>query len=158
MHEDCIPPTAKRKKQENDSNTPDKAYNTLQVPAQNVSSDTEDAADLLPTFESLCIGSRVAPVLADIFLSRVDREIEKALDGVVVRIFRYVDDYLVFTRTGSFTRSLVDVLKTFKECGRGLEFTTEVPSNKEQQFLDLALCGGKNTCVGGIARERPNHC
>lgn len=43
----------------------------------------------------VCIGSSVAPVLSDIFLSGVDRAIQDCLSDSV-KIFRYVDDYLEF--------------------------------------------------------------
>lgn len=49
----------------------------------------------------VCIGSRVAPVLSEIFLSSFDRDLQMTLDGIVVKMFQYVDDYL---RVGKFQR------------------------------------------------------
>ncbi|CAN7989990.1 unnamed protein product [Ixodes pacificus] len=47
-------------------------------------------------YVGICIGSSVAPVLCDIYLSAMDKRISGALDGMnVVKIFRYVDDFLV---------------------------------------------------------------
>lgn len=43
----------------------------------------------------VCIGSKVAPILSDIFLARVDRNIHSGLLGMVKKVFRFVDDYLV---------------------------------------------------------------
>lgn len=58
---------------------------------------------------------------------------------MVLRIFRYVDDYIVFVKKGYLTRSVVDVLKVFRECAMGLTFTTELPKQDVLQFLDLRL-------------------
>lgn len=44
----------------------------------------------------VCIGSRVAPVLSNIFLGRIDRALEQDFEGIAQHVFRYVDDYLVF--------------------------------------------------------------
>lgn len=41
------------------------------------------------------IGSRVAPVLSNIFLGKVDVNLEEVLGSKVVCVARYVDDYLV---------------------------------------------------------------
>lgn len=47
--------------------------------------------------EGVCIGSSVAPVLCHIFLAKFDRLLKQSLnDDRVVKIFRYVDDFLVF--------------------------------------------------------------
>lgn len=72
----------------------------------------------------VCIGSKVAPVLSTIFLSSVDRELAKDLDGVVTKVFRYVDDYLVVGSNVDkevFTRRVLDA---FKLRGKGLMFTS----------------------------------
>lgn len=45
--------------------------------------------------KGVSIGSKVAPVLSNIFLSTVDRQLFRHLDGVVSNVFRFVDDYLV---------------------------------------------------------------
>lgn len=41
------------------------------------------------------IGSRVASVLSDIFVVKVGVSLKKVLGSKVVRVVRYVDDYLV---------------------------------------------------------------
>lgn len=46
--------------------------------------------------QGICIGSSVAPVLCKIFLAAFDRLLVQALaDDKRVRVFRYVDDFLV---------------------------------------------------------------
>lgn len=44
----------------------------------------------------VCIDSRVAPILSEIFLAKVDRILKEKLEGFVKVAFRYVDDYLIF--------------------------------------------------------------
>ncbi|XP_077498752.1 uncharacterized protein LOC144109846 [Amblyomma americanum] len=87
----------------------------------------------------VCIGSSVAPVLSDIFLLYVDRDLEKNLSGLHLKTVRYVDDYLIFVERGRFPARMVDILKVFRECGSGLQFTFEAPVNDELQFLDVRL-------------------
>lgn len=44
----------------------------------------------------VCIGSCVAPVLSDIFLAALDRNLASKLETLrVVNLFRFVEDYLV---------------------------------------------------------------
>ncbi|CAN8020541.1 unnamed protein product, partial [Ixodes persulcatus] len=93
--------------------------------------------------KGICIGSCVAPVLCDIFLSQCDRAIANALPiGQVSRIFRYVDDYLVLLtqRPADNEIQIFDTIQsTFFEKGQGLKFTHELPVNTVLQFLDLRL-------------------
>lgn len=87
----------------------------------------------------VCIGSKVAPVLSNIFLSYADRSIKVNLDNRVKQIFRYVDDYLVFVESHDFKAHVDDILKTFENCGFGLKFTFELPEDNQLQFLDIRL-------------------
>ncbi|XP_077492444.1 uncharacterized protein LOC144103656 [Amblyomma americanum] len=85
------------------------------------------------------IGSRVAPVLSNIFLRKVYEAISRSLKGLTLRICRYVDDFHVLVEKDGQARRTVDVLKVFKENAMGFKFTLEVPVNDELQFLDLRL-------------------
>lgn len=71
--------------------------------------------DVYTQRSGVCIGSSVAPILSEIFLSSVDRDLESALDGIVVKMFRYVDDYLVLLNSNCCVNSRVNVLKIFKD-------------------------------------------
>lgn len=51
----------------------------------------------------------------------IDRGIASALESVVVKTFRYVDDYMVFVEDCRCVNTRVDVLKVFKEMGYGAE-------------------------------------
>lgn len=93
----------------------------------------------------------MAPVLCDIFLSKCDRAIDNALTkGQVSRIFRYVDDYLVFLtkRPIENEAQIIHTIKsTFLNEGQGLNFTHETPTNLSLQFLDLHLMfKDRHTC------------
>nr|XP_054921432.1 uncharacterized protein LOC126519934 [Dermacentor andersoni] len=87
----------------------------------------------------VCIGSKVAPVLSDIYLSRVNRKLRNNLKELAVHAFRYVDDYLVFCSRDNYTKKATDILKVFRECGGGLGFTLEIIQDNNLQFLDLCL-------------------
>lgn len=95
----------------------------------------------------VCIGSRVAPKLSEVYLGRIDRDLEGGLESLALKTMRYVDDYLVFVEMDNCVRSRVNVLKMFNEKGRGLKFTFEVPKDGCIQFLDLKIrIGQEHTC------------
>lgn len=87
----------------------------------------------------ICIGSRVAPVLSDIFLSCVDRVLHTDFGEMVLKVFRYVDDYMILLRRKDYLRQMIDILKCFRERGQGLQFTSACPVNGALQFLDFSL-------------------
>lgn len=92
--------------------------------------------------DGVCIGTSVAPVLSDLFLAKCDRDIKSRLDEGVLRVFRYVDDYLVLFRSqasserAGFITKMFDIFKT---SASGLTFTSENPVAGTLQFLDLKL-------------------
>ncbi|XP_077485089.1 uncharacterized protein LOC144095176 [Amblyomma americanum] len=50
--------------------------------------------------QGVCIGSCVAPLLSDLLLAKADRRLKEALLSTnVVRVFRFVDDFLVVYKT-----------------------------------------------------------
>lgn len=83
----------------------------------------------------VCIDSKVAPVYSKMFLSSVDRALSKDLDGVVSKVFRYVDDYLVLgseSNTNSFRNRIPD---SFVFKGKRPKLTLETPVDDQMQFL-----------------------
>ncbi|CAN7995341.1 unnamed protein product, partial [Ixodes pacificus] len=99
----------------------------------------------------ICIGSCVAPVLCDVYLSHCDQAIAKNISAnQVSRIFRYVDDYLVllpFRPDEGDSHPIDSVRATFLEQAEQLNFTIEVPTDGILQFLDLQITFNKNqTC------------
>lgn len=91
--------------------------------------------------KGVCIGSKVAPALSTIFLSKVDRLVNSELEGkgLKIKIIRYVDDYLILGLNKEWDEVTSSVLDTFRRRGKGLNFTVEQPSNNCLQFLDLKL-------------------
>lgn len=101
--------------------------------------------------QGICIGSCVAPVLWDIFLSQCDRDISQNLpNNLVARVFRYVDDYLVLLheRPAQLQSVTVNTIQSnFCKQAKGFKFTYELPTDSRLQFLDLQLLFGENhTC------------
>ncbi|CAN7992722.1 unnamed protein product [Ixodes hexagonus] len=93
--------------------------------------------------EGIYIGSSVAPILCDIYSAMCDRAIVENLDGnSVSKVFRYVDDYLVVTKSseGVLEDKVVKaVMEVFaKNCG-GLTFTHELQDGICLRYLDLKL-------------------
>lgn len=73
----------------------------------------------------LSIGSAVTPVLGSLFLALADQTINKSLEGDVVKIFRYVDEYVVFHSVTDSKRELRlanRALSVFEMTAQGLEF------------------------------------
>lgn len=94
----------------------------------------------------VCIGSCVAPVLCDMFLARIDQSLEHDLEGKVLKVFRYVDDFLIILKASLLTLPVSkyivtanEILEVFQRVGKGLSFTNEMPSDNCLQFLDLNL-------------------
>lgn len=58
-----------------------------------------------------------------IFLGYMNKKIEYSSNALARKVFRYVDDYLVFIDRSTLDRTVVDTLKVFREYGQGLEFT-----------------------------------
>ncbi|KAH9372601.1 hypothetical protein HPB48_019120 [Haemaphysalis longicornis] len=76
--------------------------------------------DVLLEKSGVYIGCKVAPILSEIFLSKVDRAFGYMPFGMVEKVFKYGDDYLVIAEKRSILRCTVDVSKVFKEKGMGL--------------------------------------
>lgn len=89
----------------------------------------------------ICIGSCLAPLLVDIFLANVDCSLSIGFSArKIVKVFRYVDDFLVLLSIdSSYQDSVTKILGDFSREGRGLVFTFELPQDGVLQFLELRL-------------------
>ncbi|XP_077551250.1 uncharacterized protein LOC144164882 [Haemaphysalis longicornis] len=107
----------------------------------------EFQGELFSQRDGICIGSRIAPVLCNLFLSEGDRALQEAFhDMGVIKGFRYVDDFLVFTEIGRCTRdNALNILEKFKEAHEGLDFTFEQPRETCLQYLDLSIKFGNSS-------------
>ncbi|XP_064482825.1 uncharacterized protein LOC135395309 [Ornithodoros turicata] len=118
-----------------------------------------DGAGFYVQKKGICIGSSVAPVLSDVFLTEVDSQVSGVLPTVVgvKRAFRYVDDYLVLLPLDALgevhvcedrARQVTDVFHRF---GVGLKFTSEVAVEGVLRFLDLRLWSSKDHLCWGFS-------
>lgn len=99
----------------------------------------------------ICIGSSLAPILSDLFLSAFDSRVSLSLDSSLdLTICRYVDDYLVVVNRGLAHQDLIvkNVINTFSQASKALKFTCELPCDNKIRFLDLQLSfrGGTYVC------------
>lgn len=69
-------------------------------------------------------------------------DIENRLDEEVIRVFRYIDNYLMLFRSkGNSEREgfISRMLEVFKDSVSGLNFTSESPGDGTLNFLDLKI-------------------
>lgn len=64
-----------------------------------------------------------------------------------------MDDNLIFVDQRNFCRTVVDVLKLFREQEQDFNFPFEVPEKDVLHFLDFRLTLRGITCTGDISRE-----
>ncbi|XP_077535955.1 uncharacterized protein LOC144148269 [Haemaphysalis longicornis] len=96
--------------------------------------------------EGVCIGSSLAPVLSDLLLASLDRQLQMALEEKsVVKTFRYVDDFLVVfkKKCGAEAEQVGELLDVFSSVLSPFSLTTEMPERGTIRFLDMSLtfCG-----------------
>lgn len=84
-------------------------------------------------------GQRLHRCSAAFVSGRGDRNIENNVDSIAIKIIKYRNDFLVFVRKCDFKQSITTMVKTFHKCIFDLQFTHEVPSNNQLQFLDVNL-------------------
>lgn len=72
----------------------------------------------------VCIGASVAPMPSDIFLSTLDRILDRELSGLHEKVHHHVDDYVIFTQKHRFEDSRHRILEVFEKNGCGLFFTS----------------------------------
>ncbi|KAH9375254.1 hypothetical protein HPB48_021041 [Haemaphysalis longicornis] len=95
----------------------------------------------------VCIGSSIAPALSDIYLASFDKRLEGQLKDLgVVKVLRYVDNYLVLVTTADtdLPKRASEIVKHFILVSDGLYFTYEIPQHNRLQFLDLNLSISSN--------------
>jgi hypothetical protein len=115
----------------------------------------------------ICIGSRIAPKIADLFTAKINKaiagEFEVEISKGMIKFFKYVDDYLVL-----FHRDIeLQLIKAaFDRNKLSLEFTVEeLDEHLHIQFLDiLVITKPKGVCwrnqqrkAKGILPFRSNH-
>ena len=102
------------------------------------------------------MGSRVAPVLANIILTEFEKAIVNDLIKTRIITFdrRYVDDTLVLIKP----KDIPFVLDKFNSFDKNLKFTIDNFDNSKIHFLDLGISNSgidiyrKSTCTGQYTR------
>ncbi|XP_040067690.1 uncharacterized protein LOC115312851, partial [Ixodes scapularis] len=95
--------------------------------------------------EGVCIGSSVAPLLAEIYLNTVDQQVYDKVEELSPKCFvkRFVDDILVCSVQEGLDQVLEQVVRS---AAPELRFTLERPRGEVLQFLDLRLHLERGLC------------
>ena len=96
--------------------------------------------------DGVAIGSPLAPILANIFMAELQRNLIPILKDHLSCWRRYVDDTICFIKNGSVEH----VLSTLNNFHSSIKFTYETESGNKLSFLDVQLIRtGDNieTCV-----------
>ena len=96
--------------------------------------------------DSMAMGSPLAPILANIFMAELERNLIPILKDHLSCWRRYVDDTICFIKNGSVEH----VLSTLNNFHSSIKFTYETESGNKLSFLDVQLIRtGDNieTCV-----------
>lgn len=102
--------------------------------------------------KGISIASCLAPVLCHAFLAKFDGMLQEAFDDTrVIRIFRYVDDFLIILNLSTndvLLRVADNIMTVFKNCSKQLNFTRAIPPDNSIRFPDLRLtfCIGEHLC------------
>lgn len=89
----------------------------------------------------------MAPIISDIVLGYIDRQLEGHLAKLCSGVFRYVDNFAVFCNTDIHSEGVDEIIMLFRQHGMGLAFSYEVAKNNKLQFLDLSLTFGESRVV-----------
>jgi hypothetical protein len=96
------------------------------------------------------LGSPVSPVVAELFLQKL--ELEKiAHNSSIYFWIRYVDDVFCITRT----RKKDKVLEEINNFHPSIQFTKEEESNGKIPFLDLEIYNKKDSTIGHCVFRKP---
>ena len=104
--------------------------------------------------DGVAMGSPLGPVLADIFMTELEKTL---LPGIYIRYIkfwrRYVDDTISYVKIGSIKHVLC-LLNSFDE---NIQFTFESESKGILPFLDVLLCINGRELTTAIYREKTNN-
>ena len=104
--------------------------------------------------DGVAIGSLLGPVLADIFMTELEKTL---LPGIYIHYIkfwrRYVDDTISYVKIGSIKHVLC-LLNSFDE---NIQFTFESESKGTLPFLDLLLCRNGRELTTTVYRKKTNN-
>ena len=104
--------------------------------------------------DGVTMGSPLGPVLADIFMTELEKTL---LPGIYIHYIkfwrRYVDDTISYVKIGSIKHVLC-LLNSFDE---NIQFTSESESKGTLPFLDLLLCRNGRELTTTVYRKKTNN-
>ena len=104
--------------------------------------------------DGVAMGSPLGPVLADIFMTELEKTL---LPNIYIRYIkywrRYVDDTISYVKIGSIKHVLC-LLNSFDE---NIQFTSESESKGTLPFLDLLLCRNGRELTTTVYRKKTNN-
>ena len=85
--------------------------------------------------DAVAMGSPLGPVLPNIFMVELERNIIPTLSNDILLWKRYVDDIICFIKLTSINK----VLQTLNSYHTNIKFTIEIESENKISFLDVLL-------------------
>ena len=86
--------------------------------------------------DGVAMGSPLGPLLADVFMAKLENGPLKSTINNLQIYKRYVDDIFVICDTNA---NIQDILYTFNSCHPSAQFTCEMERNNELPFLDILI-------------------
>ena len=104
--------------------------------------------------DGVAIGSLLGPVLADIFMTELEKTLLPDIYIHYIKFWRrYVDDTISYVKIGSIKHVLC-LLNSFDE---NIQFTSESESKGTLPFLDLLLCRNGRELTTTVYRKKTNN-
>ena len=98
------------------------------------------------------MGSPLGPVLANIFMVKLERNIISTLSNDILLWKRYVDDTFCFIKLTSINK----VLGTLNSYQTNIKFTIEIETENETSFLDVLLIRNNSLISTKVYRKNTN--
>ena len=102
--------------------------------------------------DGVAMGSPLGPVLANIFMVELERNIIPTLSSDILLWKRYVDDTICFIKLTSINK----VLQTLNSYHTNIKFTIEIESENKISFLDVLLIRSNSLISTKVYRKNTN--
>ena len=98
------------------------------------------------------MGSPLGPVLANIFMVKLERNIISTLSNDILLWKRYVDDTFCFIKLTSINK----VLGTLNSYQTNIRFTIEIETENKTSFVDVLLIRNNSLISNKVYRKNTN--
>ena len=99
--------------------------------------------------DGVAMGSPLGPVLVNIFMIELERNIIPTLSNDILLWKRYVDDIICFIKLTPIKK----VLQTLNNYHTNIKFTIEIESESKISFLDVLLIGSNSVISTKVYRK-----